>query len=536
MAEEIAGYVSTGTGFCLEFSEFAPGWILVQTILFIVATSLAVFDTYSDWVVVLNFQKFGLNNPLLPDDPNWLRAWYFFSTVGTVITAVAFFNDLVDLLYPMFISCKRHCCKPCIKMAKPEVHANSIELRNEEEMNGEKKEEDDVDDDEIADPCRCCFHCGCNVNTRNETLSSLALWFQDIPLSSLALLFGVVQYTCLTPDVSDRKEVSDLLRDIGISLLAAMLSGTYRFIRSIFRLWASFAVRVKKCCCQRLVPKKRNAPYPPDTPAQFLLCPYYLGISFQLIIVNYLVLGPIIIWVYYILSIVHPPDISNSVGIYRLNLDSTETRLFNITGNIIPVNGSFVNVEVVDTGLAEIREIYCLSEFEYRPSEFQIFFNAVQLVVISFEGKFCVNYSGNGNETLNKCEFYYTGDDTLFYAFGLPGSILNSRFDETCILSNNFVYSFSTDPAVDFNIRVDERINTTGFPRNGEDIQVYYPPPIDIFLNIIFLLGQPSQIFTTTFTFQNSTSGENTTCSLLQIQPRRKCPIQLQRRVQHDGR
>ena len=130
-ASEIAGYVSTATGLCLNFSDFSPSWVFLQAILFIISTGLAVFDTYTDWIVVLNFKEFGFDNPLLPSsiEIHWLHAWLLFASIGTILTVISVLHDALVLIYSMFKSCKKHCsCKPCKKHCC-KLHSNdSYEL------------------------------------------------------------------------------------------------------------------------------------------------------------------------------------------------------------------------------------------------------------------------------------------------------------------------------------------------------------------------------------------------------------------------
>ena len=133
-ASEIGGYISTAAGLGMEFSGFAPGWVFLQTIIFVISAALAVFDTYTDWEVVFNFQETGLSNPLLPDNPQWVRAWFFFACVGTLLTAVSILHDGIDLLYAYYKSCQKHCCKS----SKGHYDASdSIELKEKGSEKGE---------------------------------------------------------------------------------------------------------------------------------------------------------------------------------------------------------------------------------------------------------------------------------------------------------------------------------------------------------------------------------------------------------------
>ena len=160
-AKEMGGYMSTATGLCLNFSDFAPEWVVLQTILFLISTGLAVFDTYTDWEVVLDFKDVGFNNPLLPPNDHWLRAWLLFASIGTFLTFISFLQDGHSLLYTMYGSCKKRCCKSSTPKETYEL---------DDFKDKEKEGRDAEDDDDIDDPCKCCYHCGCNSATRNETL------------------------------------------------------------------------------------------------------------------------------------------------------------------------------------------------------------------------------------------------------------------------------------------------------------------------------------------------------------------------------
>ena len=119
----------------MEFSGFAPGWVFLQTIIFVISAALAVFDTYTDWDVVFKFQETGFNNPLLPEDSHWVHAWFFFASVGTLLTVVSILHDGIDLLYAYYKSCQKHCCKT----SKGRYDASvSIEMKEKGLNRGEK--------------------------------------------------------------------------------------------------------------------------------------------------------------------------------------------------------------------------------------------------------------------------------------------------------------------------------------------------------------------------------------------------------------
>ena len=212
-AKEIGGYLSTAAGLGMEFSGFAPGWVFLQTIIFTISTALAVFDTYTDWEVVLNFKDTGFNNPLLPRDDPWLRAWFFFASLGTLLTTISVLHDGIDLLYAYYKSCQKHCCK----CSRDRYATEGFEMK-EKGFKDDKKEESE---EEIEDPCKCCFRHGWNGTTRNETLAAITLWFQDVPMLTLAVLFAFSQSTCKTPEPRD---ATGPLLDVGISAIASLVA------------------------------------------------------------------------------------------------------------------------------------------------------------------------------------------------------------------------------------------------------------------------------------------------------------------------
>ncbi len=128
-----------------------------------------------------------------------------------------------------------------------------------------------------ADPYRC----GCNVVTRNETLGAIALWFQDVPMLTIAVLYAFSQFTCKTPDI---RNVSPILRDIGISATATTVATIWRSTRSFIRLYSSIGVRIPSCVrkCSKCLPKKGDVVYPPDTRSQVCIFGFFFGLLMQI--------------------------------------------------------------------------------------------------------------------------------------------------------------------------------------------------------------------------------------------------------------
>ena len=155
-------------GLCLQWSVCFPSRpsvkLVIQSAVFLVSTGMAMFDVYTDWVVVLNFQEVGFNNPLLPKSlsVHWLRAWFFFVVIGTVLGVISMFQDTLSLLYSAFKLCT-HYCKPMRSSGQPnELHNLPGENRLEEKLlpEDEKEEQEKEEDDEIHDPCLPCYCCG----------------------------------------------------------------------------------------------------------------------------------------------------------------------------------------------------------------------------------------------------------------------------------------------------------------------------------------------------------------------------------------
>ena len=333
--KEVVGYVTTSTGLALNCSGFAPAWVFVKTIIFAITTGLAVFDTYTDWEVVLRFEETGFNNPLLPHNEHWTRAWFLFATIGTILTVTSIFHDSTVLLYSWYKSCKKLCCvsfKCCKKekssptssttntiSADSRVHASEYELRTDSESDESEVEAKD-DKDEISDPFKCCFRHGWNVTTRNETLGAITLWFQDVPMLTISVLFALVQNSCKTPDTRD---ASPILQSVGISATASVLASTWRLLRSFVRLYGSVVIRMKDLKfsnpLRRCLPKASEAAYPQDTCAQCCIIPFYCGICMQFAAIAMAVSIVIAIWLLYLFAKTGR-NYDDSLGIYRFSL------------------------------------------------------------------------------------------------------------------------------------------------------------------------------------------------------------------------
>ena len=490
-AREVTDYVSTTTGLCLQFSGFIPSWVVLQTFLFLISTGIAVYDSYTDWEVVLNFQQVGFNNPLLPRSNHWLRAWYLFAVIGTFLTVISVLHNALDLLYTTCERCKKRCCN-----SESRKKHGSYKLKKIGEKSGAKDNEEDIDDDEeIEAPCNPCYRCGCNNTTRSETLSAFTLWFQDVPMMTLAVLYAFSQTTCKTPEF---KDVTPFLLDIGISVSVATVASIWRLLRSFARFFSSIIARtdlekrIKKLKC---LPKKGETVYPPDTRLQLCLIPFLFGLFMQFFAIVAAVSVTIRIWVSYS----QLGNFDDSLGIYRLSIDpQASTVLFKISGNIIPPNGTFVNLEKIPRNDLEIigQDIFCLSEFEYRSDEFQIFFNAIELIVVSDDGTFCKTHVGP--ELTNFCVPFYS---YLYYASINPTSGAIERFDDQCSVVKD-VFNFFATPETDFSIDVTRHIDRTGFPENGEELVIFYPT-VNMYFEMSRILMADNQEYSGYFEFKD---------------------------------
>ena len=485
-AREVADYMSTATGLCLEFSGFTPSWVILQTFLFLISTGIAVYNSYTDWEVVLNFQQVGFNNPLLPRSIHWLRAWYLFAAIGTFLTVISVLHDALDLLYTTCKTCKKRCCNS---------EAQKKEESYEMDLLGKTKD----DDEEIDDPCKPCYRCGYNNTTRSETLNAFTLWFQDVPMLTLAVLYAFSQTTCKTPEP---KDVTPFLLDIGISVSVATAASIWRLLRSFARLYSSIAVRVDpKGCIKKCLPKKGEAAYPPKTCAQICLIPFYIGLLTQIFAIVAAASVTTSIWLNYAL-LKSGENFDDSLGIYRLSINPPDTLLFNISGTIIPPNGTFLNLEKIPrNNLDQDEDIFCLSEFEYRSDEFQIFFNVIEVIVVSEDGTFCKTNAGPDVLTNFCILFYAYQDQVLYYASIDPISGETERFDDQCVVVRD-TFNFFATPEADFSIDVTRHIDRTGFPENGEELVIFYPT-VNVYFEMSRILMADNQEYSGYFEFKD---------------------------------
>ena len=520
MAEEIAAAISHLLGTCFKMKDLAPSWILIKTPIFLIATGLAVFDTYTDWKVVVAFREHVIDNPLIVHNPNWLRSWYFFTVVGTILTVVTLLHDGINLVYSMFLCCSKSCCKTkksqivTKNVEESEISKGEGEGKTEVEKEGKTEVEKEKSKDEtITDPCRCCYRWGFNVVTRIETLSYLQLWFQNIPLLVISILYAATKVTCETPVRIHEDELADILLHVGISAIAATLATTFRLIRSSYRMFQTIGVRVKGWyCCKRLLPKPMNAVYPPDTRCQVLIFPYYAGLLLQYVIIHLMAIGTLYIWFYFISHEVTPSN-NSTLGIYIEVIPGKVFRMFNISDNIIPPpKKPFLHFASISRpGSFDNEPIYCLSEFQYSATDAQIYYNTAQIRPVLYDGSFC-NASYQMDPKLGNydyCHEYFTKSElNMYFASGDPGTSSFKRFDETCILFKDSLHK--QVPMTNISIKPHEAIDTTGYPKHGEKLWVFSPPPV----NKVFYLVQAVVFQPKVISYLSPTTGEVIDCFL----------------------
>ena len=530
--KEIVDYVCTGAGLCLECSgDFAPGFLIVQIVLLLIGSGLSIFDTITDWNIVIQFRDQGFQNPLLPTDINWLHAWYLFAAVGTIFTAITVFHESLDLLHSMWHTCKRCCSKSrkhyrvltgkeegVAMPSKTEDSSSTAESQEDgsennrdhsdhqyhlyqdgsnENILGDKDEnktedandkndrtenitgttcpqskatdsEDNDDDDTIDDACKCCYRFGWNFTTRAETLSFLSLWFHDVPMLTMAVLYAFAQSTCKLPD---REDVTGELLSIGISATASTIAASYRLTRSFIRLCISVGVRIKSKKeaskmgkwgkhCSRVLPEQGDAIYPKDTCAEWCIVPYYASLLFDIILVSMGASIAFSIWIKY-LVLKQDTNFDDSLGIYRFQTDVGYTFVTNISGTIIPSSGininssSYVVLETIQDGSDTV---YCLSEFQYIEKDSEITFNTVELQPLSLnDGTFCAVKSGfNPQDSANysSCTLYYggLGFKILRYGFRDPTTGEIKLLDDECTVLKDRLPPVEAGPNLDLGI------------------------------------------------------------------------------------
>ena len=505
-------------------------FILVSVTLYLVATGLGIYDIYTDWEVVVRFHRNGFNHPLLPLDFNWLRAWYFFTVFGTIFTTLSLLNESVHIFYSMWLFCAKCCGKSfkCFRKVNEENRLNSFEMKEpqpvserEKEIVDSEKEVEEGQNKVSTDACKYCYDYGWNFTTRGQTIGNFNFWLQHFPLLVLAFLYATSQTTCKTPE---KKDVSGDLLAVARSAFVTAASASFKWIRVMVQLCASLALRMKskkefekkgKCgkVFSKVLSEKGDAIYPPDTCAQYCFIPFFFILLFEFaLVILAFVLSAIMSSMH--LQVSSFQNFESSLAIFRNQSTRDSVHLLNISNNIIPAsNGSFLSFETIQD-VHNNETIHCLTEFEYRQEEFDIFFNSIEVEAISDEGEFCavkIGSDAENNKTYSRCTPYYTmGGYVLFYGYtsdsGLSISISSSndndpdpnygiivdqqftfassnsffrnnkirRFDEECSVLRNGYPHIRTGPAVDLGIQVEKRIDRTDHLNSSQPLLILF--------------------------------------------------------------
>ena len=541
--KEIIDYIFTCAGLCHECSgDFAPGFLLIQIALLLIGSGIAIFDTVTDWNIVIQFRDVGFQNPLLPIDVNWLRAWYLFAVIGTVLTTVTILHESLDVLHSLWQFCKKYCCKSqrhynvlnetqeSIEMPGKNKGSDSMKEDSTEKQEDEcednhhnhqyhlyqdgsdkdieekdkrqdtsDKQQDHVengtdlndectdsgDDENIDDACKCCYRFGWNFTTRAEMFAFFTLWFHDVPMLTMAVLYAFSQSTCKLPE---REDVSGELLDIGISATASTVAAAYRLTRSLIRLFISVGVRIRskkeaskmgKCgkCCSKFLPEKGDAIYPQDTCAEWCIVPYYASLIFDFTFVSFGASIALSIWINYIIS-KQGANFDDSLAIYRFTVDGNYVPInISISNDIIVLNssGSYVVLET----LYDINQFtYCLSEFQYREKDAEIVYNTIELQPISTNGTFCTAKSGSNpqlSDSYSSCTLYYGSSDALLLHYGFSDPITGETklFEDECIVLKDKLPRVHAGPKLERSIDVEGNIQNANLNADEELFILY---------------------------------------------------------------
>ena len=227
-----------------------PSWVFLEVILFVGSLGVTVFDTVTDWQVVVLFDEF-YNSTL---SGHVAPAWYTLVFIGTVLTAVSIAHDLLILICSTYASYRNREAK---KANQPPAYPGEFH------------------DCLLDSP----YSCGLNVVTRREVLGVITLWLQDGPLLAFAYFFSAVD-SC-----------RDSLLQVAITLTATTFAATWRTGLSIYRLCISGVVRrrhgrpnqAEHCCLPR---EENDALYPPENCGGCGLCcmvSFGLGLIVQVV-------------------------------------------------------------------------------------------------------------------------------------------------------------------------------------------------------------------------------------------------------------
>ncbi len=236
-----------------------------------------------------------------------------------------------------------------------------------------------------------------------------------------------------------------------------------RFMRSIVRMCIR-RVREKKDS-----QNKKAAIFPAKTCAgKYCQWLFKLGFALETYVIFSTLFAFILLWMDYGIVKRVGNSFNDSLTIYR-----SGNSLFDISGNVIPPNVTFLHIENINiTDIDNSRDIYCLREFEYHPESFQIYFDTVDLFAVSNNRDFCaaVDTSVEGkNFSCADLFLYYEYRDSPRDDFGLFGA--GCRVYQSPQFNNTIV-------------NVYRHLGRTNLSEHGEPVAVLYPD-----LNRFFLMA-----------------------------------------------
>ena len=170
-------------------------------------------------------------------------------------------------------------------------------------------------------------------------------------------------------------------------------------------------------------------------------------------------------------------SIDNTLVVYRYSPLHPKTPLFNISSVVDSNDNSFVRFEVLPR---QDYDIFCLSEFEYRSTESQIFFNVMQIVIVSDDGHFCVD-STSPDPFVNLCY------SIPYYASTNPFTGILDGFENRCIVLKTASYR-RFGPVFDFGIKIARHVINNETDISNKPLIVIYPPPIDAYVELSALI------------------------------------------------
>ena len=210
----------------------------------------------------------------------------------------------------------------------------------------------------------------------------------------IGITYAVYLWSCNVPG---NRDITPVLREVTISAAVNTISTMWRYLRSSIQI------------CDRSKKSGDDDPkvlcpdhYPCVCCLPLLKCA--LKIEWTFITLGIVTTGFLAKWT-------TEENQNFPVNIYR-----SDFRVLNISGTIIPPNGSYVYLEQISAQeLNSSDDVFCLSEFEYRKEDYRIYYNFVQLLVISEDGYFCTTVKGL-HYPPNLCSQFYN-QSVLYYGY-----------------------------------------------------------------------------------------------------------------------